>query len=1022
MSGSTIGGVIGAVVFTVFGGSPQVGWMVGSAIGGYVDPTQVYGPRLSDVRGQTSQVGGAIPRAWGTTPVPGNVIWQQPGVTEHKHTNDGKGSGTEQVTFTYTRSYAIMFHIGEIAGVLQIKRNGKIVYDARDDATLQAEYTAFGMTTAQALQRITGQRADNAKFIDRCAIYTGTQTQNPDPTIEAYKGVGNVSAYRGRAYFVVTDDETQAGEIAQYEVVVASCGTVTNAAAGAAWMFAFNSGSGSGTVKDSPDGLDWSASATSVPLLEGGSFGPTGDGFMARNGNEILATSAGSGPGSDRFAFRDANSVWHQVSMEASSSSGLKPLWTGSNWMICQFGSADTQVGDGLTFTSTGYELQSITNIGGRVLGVYATGAALGQVVCILLNTDGSLSEIAPDLDVGFATTGSAVIDSDGSIVGLAVQQDLGGTNRRVHIWSTGDVADTWEEQASPFPDFTGALAHEMRIHYARVLNQWVVCARNRLAMGSISSLVLEPTTFPNEITGIDSDGAKIVICGEGGMLYAWTPDDGWQSLSGGEGRGIMDVLSFGIPAGAVPVPDSPGSYVDQGGVVYVLEGYSTLTPCATTTVGDIVADLCELSGLTSDEYDVSQLTDTLDGFVVARETDAASVIESLRPIGIFDPAEWDGKFRGIKRGGTSVGSINGDDLVERDGDSFEMELVQQVELLRKVITGYLDTGASWAPNTQLWERRVGTINARGESVIEVSAVLGADQASTISKRKGFVSWGEPEKQKFSLPYRLAKYTPTDIINYTDEDAQVHTIRLMQIDDDTGVRIVESSTNCAEAYNATATGVEPKPPTITDTTVRGPTVLVPMNLDSLRAQDNVPGMYIAACGLVPGWDGCVVELSTNGGDSFRPIANITSPATMGYLRNPIGPATEPIRVTLYPDGELSSATVDSNGIEAGVNIAAIMTADVGEVIQFQTATALGNETYDLSSIDRGLNDTVPANHGYPDPFVLLNDAVIFVPIDVIFAGQTLVFRAVTNGTSSDAAQTVSVVYEPPTFVLDGGGP
>jgi hypothetical protein len=136
VSGATWGGVIGAVIgFFIPGVGPQIGWMVGSAIGGYVDPTQVYGPRLSDTRGQTSQVGGVIPRAWGTAPVPGNIIWQQPGVTEHKHTDDGKGSGTEQVTYTYTRSYAIMFHLGEIAGVLQIKRNGKIVYDARRPRT-----------------------------------------------------------------------------------------------------------------------------------------------------------------------------------------------------------------------------------------------------------------------------------------------------------------------------------------------------------------------------------------------------------------------------------------------------------------------------------------------------------------------------------------------------------------------------------------------------------------------------------------------------------------------------------------------------------------------------------------------------------------------------------------------------------------------------------------------------------------------------------------------------------------------
>lgn len=109
---------------------------------------------------------------------------------------------------------------------------------------------------------------------------------------------------------------------------------------------------------------------------------------------------------------------------------------------------------------------------------------------------------------------------------------------------------------------------------------------------------------------------------------------------------------------------------------------------------------MCDLSGLEESEYDVSELTDTITGYVVARETDAASVIDSLRSFGMFDPAEWDGKIRFVKRGGTAVGSINGDDLVQRDGDPLERERVQEPELLRSVTVGYLDPAALYSPTT----------------------------------------------------------------------------------------------------------------------------------------------------------------------------------------------------------------------------------------------------------------------------------------------------------------------------------
>jgi hypothetical protein len=522
--------------------------------------------------------------------------------------------------------------------------------------------------------------------------------------------------------------------------------------------------------------------------------------------------------------------------------------------------------------------------------------------------------------------------------------------------------------------------------------------------------------------------GGVVIAAGEnsgGTLLIAKSLDNGatWAEVPHGLSGFTVDagsgIAAFPmLPSGAVPLPDSPGYYTLPDGTV-IYPGYTTITSCGTTTVGEIVASVCELSGLTSDEYDVSQLTDTLDGYVVARETDAASVIESLRPIGMFDPAEWDGKLRFIKRGGTAVGSINGDDLVERDGDAVEREMVQEVELLRKVGVGYLDTAAAWSPNTQAWERTVGTIAARGESVIEVTAVMPANQAASIAKRKGLVSWGEPEKQKLSLlSMRHAKYTPTDILNYTDADAEVHPIRLMQIEDDSGVRYVESSLNCAEAYNATATGVAPKPPTITDESLRGVTILRAMNLDSLRAQDNVPGMYLAACGIQAGWAGCVVEVSFDGGVSFRTLVTIINPATQGYLSDAADTSSEPIKVKLYPGGQLSSATTAQ--VANGANAAAIVTASTSELIQFETATATATSAYDLTDVTRGVNDTVPATHLYADAFVLLDNNVIFVPIDVSFAGSTLVFKATAIGTSSDAASTVSVVYEPPTFVIDGG--
>lgn len=203
MSGAQIGGVIGGIVGTFFG-MPQVGYALGAAIGGYVDPVRTHGPRISDASAQTSSVGGVIPFGFGTFTTAGNLIWRDPKLREQaKHQRQGKGGGVKSTTYTYTRSYAIGICRGPIYGVKWIKRNGKKVYTT-DPAATQEEKQA------------------SAKFAAKLKIYLGTETQMPDPTIVAVEGMANVPGHRGLAYIVVEHDDLTdlGGAVPQYEFCV----------------------------------------------------------------------------------------------------------------------------------------------------------------------------------------------------------------------------------------------------------------------------------------------------------------------------------------------------------------------------------------------------------------------------------------------------------------------------------------------------------------------------------------------------------------------------------------------------------------------------------------------------------------------------------------------------------------------------------------------------------------------------------------------------------------------------------
>jgi len=1018
MSGSTWGGVVGGVIGWFVGGpsGAYYGWMIGSAVGGYVDPVQIEGPRLKDIRGQTSTVGGSIPRAWGTAPVPTNIIWQQDGATEHSHTQ-GKG-GTEQKTYSYTRSYAVMFHLGEIAGVLQIKRNGKLVYDARPDAVITEELNTAGLSVAEVLAHIAGLRAANAKWIDKCTIYTGTQTQNPDPTIESYLGAGNVPSYHGRAYMVVTDDDVTAegGSIPQIDVVVAACGTTTSTTAGsglADWFIVESRISGS-SLSPSTDGADWSSLST-VDFVS--AFNRS---FSTPRRLILWSELAAMNP----YYTDDGGVTLHALPNPGGVSGGSYGakyingrLWIpgGAYGLHYSDDEGDSWVNSPKANNPTFGLVDDKLLVGHPTLLIRGGfGGSLSRSI------DGGTvwsSSLRPNEPAVFPTLRCG--DSDGLIVVIGGESDA-------LIWTSDGLTYT----NCTLPGGLGSGTFQKVIAPANAGEKWMAFRTTGSDSDNTILLSTDGKTW-SFATGYAAytatGGAQCAIRHNGRVTAIGTSEDDDQVIitTTDEGATWVDCADS-IPSGndlvsisgppsqwspestATPIPDAPGWYVMPDGTVQGPSG-TVVDPCAGVEIREILEAVCSLSGLSEDEYDWSAQTTTVTGYVIARETDASSVIESLRPIGMFDVGEWDAKVRGVNRGGTAVGSINDDDLVERDGDAFERELVQESELLRRVTTGYIDKDAGFSPNTQKYERRAGTVRAMGEASFEVSAVMDADQAATVSKRKVLSAWGEPEKQKFSLlSLKHAKYTPTDILNYTDEDGEVQELRLMKLEDDSGVRYAESSSNCAEAYDAVATGVAPKPPTVTGVSLLGPTLAVYMNLPNMRSQDTSPGVHIAVRGLLPGWTGASILMSVDGGDSYQTLVDITQPADMGVLTADCTESSEPISVSMG-SGTLSSIT-DAQ-IDSGLNAFAITTDDVSELGQFKTATPDSGGDYDLTNTVRGLRGTTAAEHDAGDPFVIVA-TTRFVPLSISLAGKTLYFKAVTFGTSADSVEAVPFVFNP----------
>lgn len=174
------------IVLTVAGGliGGPIGAAVGAALGNAFDRDVLFkppgreGPRLTELRVQTSSYGTQLPRLFGTMRVAGSVIWATD-LIEHRSTQ-GTGKGRPSVTnYSYTASFAVALSARPILGVGRIWADGKLLRGAAGDFKVR-----------------TGFR-----------LHLGSEDQTADPLIAAAEGIGLAPAHRGLAYAVFEDLE-----------------------------------------------------------------------------------------------------------------------------------------------------------------------------------------------------------------------------------------------------------------------------------------------------------------------------------------------------------------------------------------------------------------------------------------------------------------------------------------------------------------------------------------------------------------------------------------------------------------------------------------------------------------------------------------------------------------------------------------------------------------------------------------------------------------------------------------------
>lgn len=436
------------------------------------------------------------------------------------------------------------------------------------------------------------------------------------------------------------------------------------------------------------------------------------------------------------------------------------------------------------------------------------------------------------------------------------------------------------------------------------------------------------------------------------------------------------------------------------------------------STLGAIVAELFQASGLSASYYDVTRLTDIVEGFILDSAITVRNALEYLTSAFFFDIIESDGILKCIPRGLESGVSILEDDLVlleSKSKNSFNINIAQEIELPQCVNVTYIDRPFNYDPVTQSSQRQV----VRGVDQVSTNLpiVMGATQAKKVADVMLYGTWKERVSFQLTLPPKYVLVEPTDIITVLVSGA-IHKMRVVKTDMEMkGVMKINAVAEDVSSYDFYTSAMETKK-TLTPTLPIAGTIVqfidAPPLPGDLMNNQGLLRIGVAADGA--NWNGSVIYRSDdggeNGGNNFSPIAGIDTAAVFGAA------------ITALPAGNFETwdmvnevQVVLTAGRLASFNELAVLNganaALIGdELVQFQNAELIAERTYKLNRLLRGRQGTewAIASHVTGDRFMLISPALYTAAIANNLIGRELFYKAVSVGNSLGSTDEVAFTY------------
>jgi hypothetical protein len=902
------------------------------------------GPRVDDLGVTLADYGTPLNYIWGIRRLDGRPIFWAEKIREKKVTSKTKGG--KYTNYKYFGTWAVAVADHEIDAVSRIWMDKHLVYDATNEGPISVMGGTFeGLNGVVKITRGKNMR-----------IYTGTETQEPDPRMEAWcedrYGPDSCPAYRGVAYIVFEELplEKFGNRIPQITVE------------------AINN-----SVDDYP-----TAEITGV----GG-----------------VLTSMRFSPGYSRFWI---NGIWYDTATRT-------PLVSGTRNPDCVLPSGQYYTKSGISgelYLSSPDGSQSILLGADSSDGLSAGGRQVGNLTCFYGFSNNKffyLNQESPLEIIGVTFDGPGVNEYFEDIDGNPMA--VGATGTSIYFYNLPSGA--YQTVTSPVSSGTVYAFDNGEGSY------FVHHGTKLLLVNKGTMTVTSSMDAPH-----NSDLTKFYENAQPGVNPFWLHKSEIDTVNF-EIVQTVDTTPFGTFNAQLIYEPVSHAFIHLNTSANVLTWLFLDRPGSDgVDLGDVVEEVSTRCGL--DSVDVSDLTQTVQGYSVTQGSgkDWISPLLEIHDVEAR-PHDFIPEFIN-RGGAIQGSILTEEYVREGDEPRYTVTIAQDTDLPRKVSLTFADQDKDQQPNTVISQRPLDAADTVREQTIDLSTYVATPgDAQKFADRVFRRKWNERETSALALSAQYLGMEPGDAYNI-DLDGVTRYARVKKVTLSQGrlnVEFVRDAISFATLGTGTGAPMEGRDDEelFIPGVARGFVLDIPLVADAHSVSN--PLLYYAAGAYGGDFPGAIVYEADPDLNEFSPWNSVEAAdkAVWGYTTDTLGDVASARRwdrgntINVRAFGTLTSCTEADIESDPSTNMAVVGVPGRYEIVNFTTATLEGDGTYTVSGFKRGRRGTEWACSGHEtgDEFILVS-SLESDGLGLSDVGSDITYRVETIGRDVTAAPDIDL--------------